>query len=311
MALHLVGARPLWDEASGRVSGVEILPVAELDRPRIDVTLRVSGLFRDVFETLTALFQQAVRALAARDEAPDWNPYADAAAPDAGPRVYGPAPGSFGVGMGTLLGDYSEEGRRAAGEAWLAASSWALDGARQAEDEAGIRARVAAADAFVHPQDLPETDLLLAEDYAAHEAGFAAAQGVAGGAARLWHLDATDPARPRARSLPEEIARVVRARAANPAWVAGMRRHGFRGAAEIAATLENMAAFAHLAGAVGPHLFDAFWDATLGDDETAAFLAGANPGALAAMRARFAALAAAGLWETRRNSIVAELEPAE
>lgn len=304
MALALIGVRPIWDPGSERLSGIEIVPLAELDRPRIDVTLRVSGLFRDVFPTLSALFQQAVRALAARDETPDWNPYAGRG----GARVYGPAPGRFGLGMGGHLGDYSEAGRRAAGEAWLAASAWALDGERQEADPAGIRARVAAAAAFVHAQDLPETDLLLAEDYASHEAGFAAAQAVTGGRAALWHLDNTDPARPRARTLSEEVARVVQARAANPAWIAGMRRHAFRGAAEIAATLENMAAFAHLAGVVGPHLFDAFWDATLGDPAVTAFLAAENPGALAAMRARFAELHAAGLWRTRRNAVLAALE---
>lgn len=304
MALALIGARPLWDEGSARVCGVEILPIAELDHPRIDVTLRVSGLFRDVFPTLSALFQQAVRALGQRDETPDWNPYAGGA----GGRVYGPAPGNFGLGMGADLGDYSDEGRRRAGEAWLAASAWALDGESAARDEEGLRARVAAAEAFVHLQDLPETDILLAEDYATHEAGFAAARKVAGGRAALYHLDNADPARPRARALSEEVARVVLARAANPGWIAGMRRHGFRGAAEIASTLENMAAFAHLAGAVSPHLFDLFWEATLGDAEVEGFLERANPQALAAMRARFAELRAAGLWRSRRNAIVAEVE---
>ena len=304
MALALLGVRPVWDEGSERVSGIEVVPVAELDRPRIDVTLRVSGLFRDVFPTLSALFQQAVRALSARDEAADWNPYVGRNEA----RVYGPAPGSFGLGMGPSLGDYSDEGRRAVGEAWLAASSWALDGDRQSRDIEGLKARVAGADAFVHLQDLPETDLLLAEDYASHEAGFAAAQQITGGAARLYHFDNTDPAQPRARALTEEVARVVQARAANRDWIAGMRRHGFRGAAEIAATLENMAAFAHLAGVVGPHLFDQFWEATLGDGAVTSFLEDANPEALAAMRARFAELHAAGLWQSRRNSILAELD---
>ncbi len=304
MALHLLGAKPVWDEGSDRVSGVEILPVALLERPRIDVTLRVSGLFRDVFPGLSALFGQAVRALAARDEAADWNPYAGRAA---AARVYGPEPGTYGLGMASAAEDYSDEGRAKAGEAWLSASAWALDGQEPVQDRAGIAARVAAADSFVHLQDLPETDLLLAADYAAHEAGFAAAQAITGGKAALYHLDTTDPARPRARSLREEVARVVRGRAANPGWLAGMMRHGFRGGAEMAATLDHLAAFAHLAGVVEPHLFDLYHDATLGDDSVRAFLARENPGALAAMEARFAALNAAGLWQTRRNSILATL----
>lgn len=304
MALHLLGAAPVWDNASERVTGIEILPIAMLDRPRIDVTLRVSGLFRDAFPVLPQLFGQAVRALAARDEGPEWNPFAGQ---DPAPRVYGPQPGSYGLGLGNAAETYTEDARRRAGEAWLAASAHALDDGAAVSDAKGIRTRVAAADAFVHLQDLPETDLLLAADYAAHEAGFAAAKALTGGEAALYHLDARDAARPVARPLTEELARVVRARAANPAWIAGMRRHGFRGAAEIAATLDHLGSFAHLAGAVPPQLFDLYHDATLGEPAVRAFLADANPAALVALEARFAALHAAGLWQTRRNSILASL----
>ncbi len=260
MALHLAGIAPRWDQASGRVCGFEIIPLAQLDRPRIDVTLRVSGLFRDVFSGLAQLFAAASEALAQRDFEGDENPYLRQAA-----RAFAPAPGQYGVGMTPLLDDFTQAARDAAGEAWLAASSWAFaaDGEMK-PDRAGIEARLAVADSFVHVQDLPETDLLLAADYAAHQAGVAAAAARLGAAPSLYHLDATRPEAPQARTLTEEIARVVRARAANPAWIAGMMRHGFRGAAEIAATLEHMAAFAHLAAAVPPHLFDLYYDATLG-----------------------------------------------
>ena len=303
MALHLLGAAPRWDAGSGRVTGVEILPLAMAQRPRVDVTLRVSGLFRDTFAPLCMLFGQAVRALAARDEPADWNPFVG---DTPSPRVYGPAPGRYGLGIEEAGDAYTDDARFAAGEAWLAASSHAFD-ADGLPDAAGIRTRVAAADAFVHMQDLPETDLLLAADYAGHEAGFAAAQAVAGGSAALYHLDARDPGRPRARPLREEIARVVRARAAHPGWIDGMMRHGYRGAAEIAATLDHLGQFAHLAGVVGPELIDLYHDATLGRDAVCAFMAEANPQALAALRARFAALHRSGLWPTRRNSILAGL----
>ncbi|WP_294189963.1 cobaltochelatase subunit CobN [uncultured Sphingomonas sp.] len=302
MALHLLGAQPVWDTGSDRVTGVEILPLAMLDRPRVDVTLRVSGLFRDTFAQLCALFGQAVRALAARDESPEWNPFVG----KAGARVYGPAPGSYGLGIGDAADTYTDAARAAAGEAWLAASSYSFD-AGDVADPAGIAARVAAADAFVHVQDLPETDLLIAADYAGHEAGFAAARGVTGGRAALYHLDARDPDRPRARPLREEVARVVRGRAADPKWIAGMMRHGYRGAAEIAATLDHLGSFAHLANVVTPELIDLYHDATIGRDEVRAFMASANPAALAAMEARFAALHRSGLWPTRRNSILATL----
>ncbi|WP_394657907.1 cobaltochelatase subunit CobN [uncultured Novosphingobium sp.] len=304
MALHLLGACPVWDHASERVTGIEILPLALLERPRLDVTLRVSGLFRDAFPALPLLFGQAVSALSQRDEEPEWNPFVGTAP---GARVFGPGPGSYGVGMGSAADTYTLEARQVAGEAWLAASAHALDRLTPEDDMAGLRAQVAGADAFVHLQDLAESDVLISADYAAHEAGFAAAQAVAGGAAALYHLDNRDPDRPTARTLTEEIARVVRARAANPAWVAGMMRHGFRGGAELAATLDHLGAFAHLAGGVPPQLFDLYYDATLASDPVRQFLEQANPGALAAMEARFAALHEAGLWPTRRNSILAAL----
>jgi cobaltochelatase CobN len=304
MALHLAGVAPRWDEGSQRVAGFEILPLALLGRPRIDVTLRVSGLFRDVFPGLSQLFDQAATALAEREEAPEDNPYRVA-----GARVFGPRPGAYGLGMGHTTEDYTDEGRAKAGEAWLAASAWAFDAAGDATPaRAALEARVGAAEAFVHVQDLAETDLLLAADYAAHEAGFAAAAATLGGPApALYHLDATTPDAPRARVLGEEIARVVRARAANPDWADGMTRHGFRGGAEIAATLDHLAAFAHLAGMVPPHLFDLYHAATLGRPEIVDFMSDANPGALAALRDRFQRLRDAGLWVTRRNSIAAAM----
>ena len=307
MVLQLAGVTPCWDAASGRLTGFEIIPLAALGRPRIDVTLRVSGLFRDVFTPLAQLFEAASEALSQRDFEGGENPYRARAA-----RVFGPHPGQYGVGMAPALDDFTKQSRQAAAEAWLASSSWSIASDGEAKpDRKGIEARLAGADTFVHVQDLPETDLLLASDYAAHEAGVAAAAASLGSPIKsLYHLDATRPATPRARTLTEEISRVVRARAANPEWIAGMMRHGFRGAAEIAATLEHMAAFAHLAAAVPSHLFDLYYDATLGDDAIRAFMASENPLALAAIEDCFRRLDEAALWVTRRNSILASLREA-
>jgi cobaltochelatase CobN len=214
--------------------------------------------------------------------------------------------------MNPHLDDYSEDARQAAGEAWLNASSHAIDARGEiAPARDALESRLQSADSFVHLQDLPETDLLMASDYAAHEAGFAAAMARVGQKApALYHMDATRPDRPQARSLGEEIARVTRARAANPDWATSMMNHGFRGAAEISATLDHMAAFAHLAQVVQPHLFDLYFEATLGRDGLVEFMERENPKALAAMRDRFRALQDAGLWHTRRNSIIAALEGA-
>ncbi len=304
MALHLAGLAPKWDKESSRVSGFEVLPLSMLGRPRIDVTLRVSGLFRDVFPGLAQMFEAAAAALSDREESKSDNPYLART-----PRVFGPKPGQYGLSMGAHIENYSDESRAAAGEAWITASSHAIDAKGDiSEARLALEARLRGADSFVHLQDLPETDVLIASDYAAHEAGFAAAMSRIGAPApALYHLDATRPDRPQARSLGEEIARVTRARAINPDWATSMMQHGFRGGAEIAATLDHMAAFAHLAQVVPAHLFDLYFEATLGREDLVAFMEVENPAALQAMRDRFRALAAAGLWATRRNSIIATL----
>jgi cobaltochelatase CobN len=302
MALRLMGVVPVWDNSSDRVTGFDVITLAMLGRPRIDVSLRISGLFRDVFSTLPVMFEQAAAALAARDEPDEENPYRATN----GPRVFGPAPGDYGVGVVETVTEFTPASAEEAGEAWLAASAFAYGGTQDGvAARPALEARTAATDAFVHAQDLPETDLLTAPDYAAHEAGFAAAARRLGGATpTLYHADTTQPDAPRMRTLAEEIARVVRGRAANPRWLAGQMRHGFRGAAEIASTLDQMALFAHLAGAVGSHHFDLYYDATLGDDAVRHFIEQANPEAAAAMRQRFQQVRDAGYWTTRRNSAI-------
>tara|TARA_R110002110_G_scaffold27592_19_gene100120 strand:+ start:372 stop:3614 length:3243 start_codon:yes stop_codon:yes gene_type:complete len=308
MALHLAGLSPRWDDGSERVAGFDIVPLALLNRPRIDVTLRVSGLFRDVFPGLSQVFEAGAAALADRAEAPDMNPYLTRT-----PRVFGPKPGLYGMNMEAAMLDYTDEGRAAAGEAWLKASEWSIDAKGVSQQNRGaLEARLQGADGFAHVQDLTETDVLLASDYASHEGGFASAMAHLGTAKpAMYHIDSTVISTPRARTMAEEIARVVRARAANPDWANGMMRHGFRGAAEVAATLDNLAAFAHLTRAVPAHLIDLYFDATIGREDLVEFMERENPQALAEMQSRFAALRDAGLWVTRRNSITAQMDAAE
>jgi cobaltochelatase CobN len=308
MALHLMGITPVWDTTSDRVTGFDVVTLAMLGRPRIDVSLRISGLFRDVFPTLPSLFEQAAAALAARDEPAEENPYRAST----GPRVFGPAPGDYGIGVVEASNEFTPATAEDAGEAWLAGSAFAYGGANDGiAARPALEQRTAATDAFVHPQDLPETDLLSAPDYAAHEGGFAAAARKLNGAPpTLYHADSANPDDLRMRTLAEEIARVVRGRAANPRWLQGQMRHGFRGAAEIASTLDQMAQFAHLAGAVDSHHFDLYYDATLGDDEVRRFIEQANPEAAEMMRQRFQQMLNAGYWVTRRNSVIERIAAA-
>jgi cobaltochelatase CobN len=290
--------------------------VALLDRPRIDVTLRISGLFRDAFETQIELFDSAVRMVAARDEAPDWNPLAAAsrglsgeALRHATTRIYGNAPGDYGAGVTALVETGAWDARGTLGGAYLAASAHAYgQGLHGAPDAPGFAARVRNADAFVHQQDHREIDLLDSSDYAAHEGGFAAAAERLGASPALYHTDTATPESPKVRTLVEEVSRVVRGRAANPDWIAGMMRHGYRGAAEIARGLDGLYGFAATLPARLDRQFDLVFDATLGDENVDRFLREANPAARDAMAARFDEAMRRDLWRPRRNAIAQVLE---
>ncbi len=300
LALVLIGAAPLWDDASGRVRGVEILPTALLDRPRVDVTLRVSGLFRDSFEAQMLLFDEAVRAVAAREEDAALNPLAACAEP-APCRIYGPEPGRHGAGSDALLAGADRE---ALGRAYLDASCGGYGRGRDgAADPAGFAARIAGSEALLHQQDHAETDLLDSPEYAAHEGGFAAAAALHGREPALYHADSSRPETPKLRTVGEEVARVVRGRVANPDWIAGMMRHGYRGASEIARALTGLHGFARTL----PQRFDAQYElvfaATLADPAVDRFLREANPQAWRGMREAFRDALAQSLWRPRANSV--------
>jgi cobaltochelatase CobN len=309
-ALALIGVRPVWDAASTRVSGFEIMPCATWGRPRVDVALRISGLFRDVFPGAVALFDEAVRAVAGLDEPDDENPLAAArrAADGMPARVFGTAPGTYGLGLGETLdaGDWSDGAEL--GEAYLAASGYAYGQGRDGEAaHDAFRAIVAGADALVHVQDIEGQDLLDSDAFAEHEGGFAAAARQLGAMPAVYHVDATRPDRTRVRTAQEEVARVLRGRATNPRWIEGQMRHGHRGAAEIAQTVDNLVAWAALADAVDDRQFEMMFDATCGDERVRAFLLEANAEAARAIARRFDEAMRRGLWHARSNSAGAVL----
>jgi cobaltochelatase CobN len=312
-AFALLGVRPLWDHASARVSGFEIEPAAMLERPRVDVTLRISGLFRDVFPMQIALFDAAVRAVAALDEDSETNPLAHSQASGEVPlRIFGAAPGAYGIDFADTIAANAWTTRAELGRHYLAASSTAYSAHDEAiEAGAAFAERVKSADALVHVQDVAETDILSGDAFAEHEGGFFAAAEALGNAPALYHADATRPDRTIVRSLDQDIARVVRSRAANPRWITGQMRHGYRGAAEIAEAVANLLAFAATTDAVHSHQFDLVYDATLGNDEVSSFLRKSNPEAARALARTFAIARERGFWITRRNSIGLLLEEVE
>jgi cobaltochelatase CobN len=299
-ALALMGVRPTWDRASSRVVGFEIIPATVLDRPRVDVVFRVSGFFRDAFPAQVDLVDAAARAVAALDEPATVNPLAGAP----GHRVFGSMPGAYGAGLQTLIDERCWETDADLAEAYLAWGGYAYgNGAEGKDAREEFRARLGRVQAIVHNQDNREHDLLDSDDYYQFEGGIAAAvRHLSGAQPTIYHNDHSRPETPKVRTLKEEIARVVRARAANPKWIAGVMRHGYKGAFEIAATVDYLFAFAATARVVDSHHFDQLFDAYLGDPAVRAFMAEVNAPALAETAARFAEAIERGFWHPRSNS---------
>ncbi|MBV8837341.1 MAG: cobaltochelatase subunit CobN, partial [Alphaproteobacteria bacterium] len=276
--LCFMGCAPRWDPTSGRVTGIEVLPNAVMGRPRIDVTWRVSGLFRDLFPAQIALIDAAVQAIAVREESDGENPLAAHRRRGAASlaRVFSSAPGAYGTGAEAQL----RSGDRAAiGRAYLDATSHAYGGAEGegVAQPGAFSERVAAADLLVHAGDDPARDLLEGEADVSFIGGFASAAAALGKSPELIMLDTTDPQRPRARPLAAALARIVRARAISPKFIAGQMRHGPRGAAELAETVDRLIAFADTTGAVPSELIDLVHDAYLGDPAVRDFLLRENP----------------------------------
>ena len=320
-ALALMGVRPCWDTASRRVSGFEIVPADVLDRPRVDVTLRVSGFFRDAFPNLIDLFDSASRAVAALDEPPALNPLAErvrndsaalaangaseaTAALRAGYRVFGSKPGAYGAGLQALIDERGWSDAADLARTYVSWGGYAYGAGAAGSAEHGLfEQRLAAVQAVLHNQDNREHDLLDSDDYYQFEGGLAAAvHHLSGRRPAVYHNDHSLPENPRIRTLEEEIGRVVRARVVNPKWIAGAMRHGYKGAFEMAATVDYMFAFAATTGAVRDHHFDAVFDAYLGDEGVRAFLAEHNPAALKEMSERLLEARSRGLWRPRANS---------
>jgi cobaltochelatase CobN len=312
-ALALMGVRPVWDQASRRVTWFEIIPVTALGRPRVDVTLRVSGFFRDAFPDQIALVDRAARAVMALDEPDDLNPAAARARTEgeAGQfRVFGSKPGAYGAGLQALIDERLWSNTADLGAAYLDWGGYAYGAQAEGVDaKVAFAARLGTVQGIVQNQDNREHDLLDSDDYYQFEGGAAAAvQSLQGRAVPVWHNDHSRPERPVIRALEDEIARVVRSRVVNPKWIAGVRRHGYKGAFEVAATVDYLFAFAATTGAVRGHHFDAVHAAYLEDEDVRAFLAEANAPALRDIAGRLIEAIDRGLWVPRSNSARGLLE---
>lgn len=312
--LALLGVRPTWHPESHRVTGIEVIPLEELGRPRIDVTVRISGFFRDAFPHLVNLLDDAVARVAALDEPADQNYVAaharadaerlaaelgtDAAWRRATTRIFGSKPGTYGAGLLQLLETRDWRDDTDIAEVYEVWGGYAygrgLDGAlaRDAMREAFARIDVA-----VKNVDSREHDILDSDDYYQYHGGMIATVRVLTGRAPAAYLgDSSDPSRAVARTLDEETRRVFRARVANPRWIASMIRHGYKGAAELSATVDYLFGYDATAGVAEDWMYEQVAQKYLLDEDVAAFVAQSNPWAGRAIAEKLLEAAERGMW---------------
>jgi cobaltochelatase CobN len=326
--LALLGVRPQWNVETRRVTGLEVIPLDELARPRIDVTVRISGFFRDAFPNLIALIDEAVRTVAALDEPGDRNhvrrhALADrdrlvAELGDAGAwrrattRIFGSKPGAYGAGLLPLI-----DARNWRDDADLAEVYEVWGGYAYGQGLDGVQARAAMRDNFARIQvavknvDTREHDLFDSDDYFQYHGGMVAAvRALTGADPKAYIGDSADPARVRTRTLQEETRRVFRARVANPRWIASMMRHGYKGAFELSATVDYLFGYDATAGVVEDWMYETLAEKYVLDADVGAFMRRSNPWALRAVAERLLEAADRGLWEEPRVDTVEALRGA-
>ncbi|MBW5486423.1 cobaltochelatase subunit CobN [Streptomyces bambusae] len=307
-ALALLGVRPVWDEASRRVTGLEPVPLDELGRPRIDVTLRISGFFRDAFPHVIGLLDDAVRLAASLEEPAEQNfvrahAQADLAAHGderrATTRIFGSRPGTYGAGLLQLIDSRDWRTDADLAEVYTVWGGYAygrgLDGrpARDEMESAYKRITVAAKNTDTREHDIADSD-----DYFQYHGGMVATvRALRGTAPEAYIGDSTRPETVRTRTLVEETSRVFRARVVNPKWIEAMRRHGYKGAFELAATVDYLFGYDATTGVIADWMYDKLTQTYVLDPENQAFLKEANPWALHGIAERLLEAESRGLWE--------------
>ncbi|WP_055482028.1 cobaltochelatase subunit CobN [Sphaerimonospora mesophila] len=303
--LALLGIRPEWDEASRRVTRLEPIDLGELGRPRIDVTVRISGFFRDAFPHVVTMLDDAVRLAAALDE-PHGDNYVRAHVAETGGderratmRVFGSAPGAYGAGLLPLIDSRNWHDDADLAEVYAVWGGFAygrdLDGvaARPQMEDAYRRIAVAAKNVDTREHDIADSD-----DYFQYHGGMiATVRALTGRAPAAYVGDSTRPDAVRTRTLSEETSRIFRARVVNPRWLAAMRRHGYKGAFELAATVDYLFGYDATTGVMADWMYDKLAETYVLDPENQEFMQRSNPWALHGMAERLLEAAERGMWE--------------
>jgi cobaltochelatase CobN len=317
-ALALLGIRPVWDDASRRVTGLEPVPLAELGRPRIDVTLRISGFFRDAFPHTIGLLDDAVRLAASLDEPAADNLIRAHAQADlaehgderrATTRIFGSRPGTYGAGLLQLIDSRDWRTDADLAEVYTVWGGYAygrgLEGrpARAEMETAYRRIAVAAKNTDTREHDIADSD-----DYFQYHGGMVATvRALRGTAPEAYIGDSTRPETVRTRTLVEETSRVFRARVVNPRWIEAMRRHGYKGAFELAATVDYLFGYDATTGVVADWMYDKLTETYVLDPENRAFLQQANPWALHGITERLLEAESRGMWAKPDPAVLEQL----
>ncbi|MFN3678554.1 cobaltochelatase subunit CobN [Thermosynechococcus sp.] len=325
-ALALLGVRPVWEGASRRVVDLEIIPLSLLGRPRVDVMLRISGFFRDAFPNLIALFDAAVQRVSQLDEPPDQNPLAAQVAKEteywqqqglsreqaqerARFRIFGSKPGAYGAGLQGLMEAQNWQGDEDLARAYIHWSSYAYTGEAHSHNAAeALEQRLSQLQVVLQNQDNREHDLLDSDDYYQFHGGLTVAvRSRSGQQPTVYFGDHSRPEQPKIRSLQEELLRVYRSRVINPKWLAGIKRHGYKGAFEMAATVDYLFGYAATARCVPDYVFTGVAQTYLLDAEMQTFVAQHNPWALRDMAERLLEAAQRQLWQAPDPEILDRL----
>ena len=317
--LALLGVLPVWDAASRRVTGLEPIPLAELGRPRIDVTVRISGFFRDAFPHVLAMLDDAVRMVVELDEPAEQNFVRAHALRDLGvhgdrrratTRIFGSKPGAYGAGILPLMEAGNWRSDQDLAEVYTAWGGFAygrgLDGVPAREDMETNYRRITVAAKNI---DTVEHDIADSDDYYQYHGGMiATVRALTGTAPRAYVGDSTTPDAVRTRSLTEETARVFRARVVNPRWIGAMQRHGYKGAFELAATVDYLYGFDATAGVVTDQMYARLAESYVLDKANQDFMKHANPWALRGIIEKLNEAADRGLWAEPDPEIMAEMQ---
>ncbi|GAB3763967.1 cobaltochelatase CobN [Nocardioides ginsengisegetis] len=317
--LALLGVRPEWDEASRRVRDLHVVPLEELGRPRIDVTVRISGFFRDAFPHVVAMLDDAVRLVAGLDEPDDLNFVRAHTRRDlaehgderrATTRIFGSKPGSYGAGILQLVESGSWRDDQDLAEVYTAWGGFAygrdLDGAPAADDMRANYRRIKVAAKNV---DTREHDIADSDDYFQYHGGMVATvRALTGSDPQAYVGDSTTPDAVRTRTLQEETNRVFRARVVNPRWIGAMQRHGYKGAFELAATVDYLFGFDATTGVVHDWMYDTLAKEYVLDETNQAFMRQSNPWALRGIVEKLHEAADRGLWESPDPGVLADMQ---